>query len=44
MKWVKQLDFAYINEELNKLDLLDFSNKFSSLAKKVFNNEELSKD
>ena len=40
----EQLDFAYINEELNKLDLLDFSNKFSSLAKKVFNNEELSKE
>ena len=39
-----ELDFVYINEELKKLDLLDFSNKISSLSNKIFNEQELSND
>ena len=36
-----QLDFNYINQELEKLDLLEFSNLMKALAIKVFDNEEL---
>ena len=39
-----KLDFAYINQELAKLDLLDFSNQISSLSMKVFNDEPLNED
>ena len=37
----KDLDFDYINKELEKLDLLDFSNKIVNLSKKAFNDEPL---
>ena len=37
----ERLDFDYINKELDKLDLLDFSNKISSLSLKLFDNEPL---
>ena len=40
----ESLDFSYINKELEKLDLLDFSNKISSLSKKIFNDELLNED
>lgn len=36
-----ELDFAYINQELDKIGLLEFSNKFSSLSTKVFDEQEL---
>ena len=36
-----ELDFKYINNELNKIDLLDFPNDISSLAIKVFDEKEL---
>ena len=36
-----KLDYKYINKELEKLNLLEFSNNFSSLAVKLFNEEEL---
>ena len=36
-----QLDFDYINKELEKIDLLDFSNKISSLSMKIFSEEPL---
>ena len=39
-----QLDFTYINQELAKLDLLDFSNKMVSLSKKLFGDEELNQE
>ena len=35
------LDFIYINKELDKLDLHSFSDEFSSLANKVFNKQNL---
>jgi len=35
------LDFAYINEELTKLEMLDFSNDICSLAIKLFDNQNL---
>ena len=38
------LDFKYINKELKKLDLLDFSNSISSLAIKVFDEQELNEE
>ena len=38
------LDFNYINEELNKLDLLDFSNNISKLSLKLFDNELLNEE
>lgn len=37
-----KLDFDYINKELEKIELLDFSNKISSLSIKIFDNQELS--
>ena len=40
----EQLDFDYINQELAKLDLVDFSNKISSLSLKLFDNEPLNED
>ena len=40
----EQLDFNYINQELTKLDLLDFSNKISSLSLKVFDQEPLTNE
>ena len=39
-----QLDFNYINQELAKLDLLDFSNNIKELAIKVFDNKPLNKE
>lgn len=39
-----KLDFEYINNELAKLNLVDFSNQISSLSLKVFNNEPLTKE
>ena len=40
----KNLDFDYINKELEKLDLLDFSNKIVNLSNKAFNNEPLNEE
>ena len=40
----ENLDFDYINKELEKLDLLDFSNQFKSVAIKVFDNEPLNEE
>ena len=37
----EQLDFDYINQELAKLDLLDFSKMISSLSLKLFDHEPL---
>ena len=39
-----KLDFNYINKELKKLGLLDFSNKISTLSLKLFDNEPLNED
>ena len=39
-----KLDFDYINEELAKIDLLEFSNSISSLSLKVFDDEPLNED
>ena len=36
-----ELDFTYINQELEKLDLVDFSNQIKSLSTKLFNDEPL---
>ena len=36
-----ELDFDYINKELEKIDLLDFSNQIKNLAIKVFSEEAL---
>ena len=36
-----ELDFVYINQELEQLDLLDFSNQIKSLSMKLFNDEPL---
>ena len=36
-----KLDREYVDTELNKLELLDFEQKFSSLSKKVFTNSPL---
>ena len=44
LKKHQDLDFNYINQELKKLDLLDFSNQIKNLALKVFDDKELSKD
>ena len=35
------LDFKYINKELAKIDLVDFSNQISTLSLKVFDEKEL---
>ena len=35
------LDFKYIKKELNKIDLVDFSNQISTLSLKVFDEQEL---
>ena len=40
----EQLDFKYINEELSKLDLVDFSHKIISLSKKIFDDEQLNEE
>ena len=39
-----ELDFDYINQELEKIDLADFSNKISSLSLKVFDEQELTNE
>ena len=39
-----ELDFSYVNQELEKLDLVDFSNKISSLSKKLFDEQELNEE
>ena len=36
-----ELDFDYINKELEKIDLLEFSNQIKELSIKVFDNEPL---
>ena len=36
-----ELDFVYINKELEQLDLVDFSNDIKSLSIKIFNDESL---
>ena len=36
-----ELDFVYINKELEQLDLLEFSNQIKSLSIKLFNDEPL---
>ena len=36
-----ELDFDYINKELEKIDLVDFSNEIKNLSIKVFDNEPL---
>ena len=38
------LDFKYINKELAKIDLVDFSNQISTLSLKVFDEKELSNE
>ena len=38
------LDFKYINKELNKIYLVDFSNQISTLSLKVFDEKELSNE
>lgn len=40
----EQLDFNYINQELEKIGLLEFSNKISSLSIKLFDQTELSEE
>lgn len=35
------LDFKYINKQLEKMDLVDFSNQISTLSLKVFDEQEL---
>ena len=39
-----KLDFKYINKELDKLGLLDFSNQIINLSNKVFNQEDLTNE
>ena len=39
-----KLDFDYINKELEKLDLVAFSNQIRSISKKVFDDEELNEE
>ena len=38
----EQLDFNYVNQELEKLDLLNFSNEIINLSNTLFNEQELS--
>ena len=38
------LDFDYINKELDKIGLLEFSNKISSLSLKIFDEQELNEE
>lgn len=38
------LDFKYINKQLEKMDLVDFSNQISTLSLKVFDEKELSNE
>ena len=38
----ENLDFTYVNRELNKIGLLDFCNKIVELSCAIFNNENLS--
>ena len=38
------LDFVYINKELDKLELHSFSDKISSLANKIFNKQNLNEE
>jgi len=39
-----QLDFDYINQELEKMNLVEFSNMFCSLANKLFDEQELNEE
>ena len=39
-----KLDFEYINQELEKIDLLDFSNQIKALSIKAFDQEPLNED
>lgn len=36
-----ELDFNYVDQELNKLNILDFSHQISALSMKLFNEKEL---
>ena len=38
------LDFKYINKQLEKMDLVDFSNQISTLSIKVFDEKELTNE
>ena len=40
----KNLDFEYIDKELDKIGLKEFSNMISSLSMKIFDNEELNEE
>ena len=40
----KQLDFNYINQELDQLEITDFSNKIKALSSKLFNDEPLNQE
>lgn len=40
----KELDFNYINQELDKLEIKDFSNKIIALSNKLFNDEALNEE
>lgn len=40
----ESLDFKYINKQLEKMDLVDFSNQISTLSIKVFDEKELSNE
>ena len=39
-----QLDFNYINQELDKMNLTEFSNKFCALSNKLFDEQELNEE
>lgn len=41
LKKNNNLDFNYINKELEKLDLLDFSNQIKTLSMKIFDDEPI---
>lgn len=41
LKKNKDLDFDYINQELAKIDILEFSNQIKAVSLKVFDNEPL---
>ena len=40
----EKLDFNYVNQELAKIDLLDFSNNIIELSNRLFNNQSLNEE
>ena len=40
----EKLDFNYVNQELEKIDLLDFSNKIIDLSNRLFNDQPLNEE